>query len=137
HKAFLNERSTNPLTHQSRLRSTCHSLKRNLPHLYTFERYPDLGIHNTTNLLEGRFADLKAKLRCHQGMKKENKVRFIKDYFSKKMPARASILSLTPKKSYSSDICREQFERIRPLLGVSSRSKSAVMIASLSNPTAT
>ncbi|MDO4776529.1 MAG: hypothetical protein Q4A06_03630 [Cardiobacteriaceae bacterium] len=89
HKAFLNERSTNPLTHQSRythtrLRSAYHSLKRNLPHLFTFERYPDLGIHNTTNLLEGRFADLKAKLRCHQGMKKENKVRFIKDYFSKK-----------------------------------------------------
>ncbi|MDO4777195.1 MAG: hypothetical protein Q4A06_07025 [Cardiobacteriaceae bacterium] len=99
HEAFLDERTTNPLTHQSRyphfrLRSACHSLKRNLPHLFTFERYPDLGIHNTTNLLEGRFADLKAKLRCHQGMKKENKVRFIKDYFSKKMPARASILSL-------------------------------------------
>ena len=89
HKAFLNERTTNPLTHKSRythsrLRSAYHSLKRNLPYLFTFERHPDLGILNTTNLLEGKFADLKAKLRCHQGMKKENKMRFIKDYFSKK-----------------------------------------------------
>jgi len=39
-----------------------------------------LGIHNTTNLLDGRFADLKRKLGCHHGMKMENKIRFIKDY---------------------------------------------------------
>ena len=89
HKAFLNARTINPFTHKSRytharLRSAYHSLKRNLPHLFTFERYPDLGIPNTTNLLEGKFADLKAKLRCHQGMKKEHKIKFIKDYFSNK-----------------------------------------------------
>ena len=35
-------------------------------------------------LLEGRFGDMKQKLRCHQGMRKENKIRFIKDYFSRK-----------------------------------------------------
>ena len=37
---------------------------------------------NTTNLLDGRFADLKRKSGCHHGMKRENKVMFIKDYFA-------------------------------------------------------
>ena len=35
------------------------SLKRNLDYLFAFETYPGLGIHNTTNLLDGKFADLK------------------------------------------------------------------------------
>ena len=35
------------------------SLKRNLDYLFTFEAHPGLGIHNTTNLLDGKFADLK------------------------------------------------------------------------------
>ena len=58
------------------------SLKRNLDYLFTFEAYPVLGMCNTTNLLDGRFADLKRKLGCHHGMKRENKVKFIKDYFA-------------------------------------------------------
>ena len=33
-------------------------------------------------LLDGCFADLKRKLGCHHGMKRENKLRFIKDYFA-------------------------------------------------------
>jgi len=37
------------------------SLKRNLDYLFTFEAYPELGMRNTTNLLDGRFADLKRK----------------------------------------------------------------------------
>lgn len=89
HKSFLNERSTNEETGKSsyihrRLRSAYFSLKRNLPYLFVFEDYPDLGICNTTNLLDGKFADLKQRLRCHHGLKKDNKMRFIKDYFSKK-----------------------------------------------------
>ena len=84
---FLNERTVNEETGEShythkKLRSAYLSLKRNLDYLFTFEAHPALGIHNTTNLLDGRFADLKRKLGCHHGMKMENKVRFIKDYFS-------------------------------------------------------
>lgn len=87
HKSFINERSTNPITGKShythkRLRSAYNSLKRSLERLFTFERYPELNIHKTTNLLEGKFADLKRRLSCHQGMRKENKLRFIKDYLS-------------------------------------------------------
>ena len=87
HEGFLNERTVNEETGSSHythktLRSAYLSLKRNLDYLFTFEAHPELGMRNTTNLLDGRFADLKRKLGCHHGMKRENKVRFIKDYFS-------------------------------------------------------
>ena len=87
--AFLNERSVNEKTGRShythkRLRAAYNSLKRHLPWLFTCGRFPNLGIPNTTNLLEGKFSEMKQLLRCHRGLKKESKLRFIKDYFSKK-----------------------------------------------------
>ena len=86
--AFLNERSVNEKTGHShythkRLRTAYNSLKRHLPWLFTCERFPNLGIPNTTNLLEGKFSEMKQLLRCHRGLKKESKLRFIKDYFAK------------------------------------------------------
>ena len=87
YEGFLNERTVNEETGGShythkKLRSAYLSLKQNLDDLFTFEAHPALGIHNTTNLLDGRFADLKRKLGCHYGMKMGNKIMFIKDYFS-------------------------------------------------------
>lgn len=86
HRTFLNERSIHPVTGRShythkRLRSAYNSLQRNLDMLFTYERHPELCIPKTTNLLEGRFAELKRRLRCHQGMQRESRIRFIKDYF--------------------------------------------------------
>ena len=86
--AFLNERSVNEETSHShythkRLRAAYNSLKRHLRWLFTCERFPNLGIPNTTNLLEGKFSEMKPLLRCHRGLKKESKLRFIKDYFAK------------------------------------------------------
>lgn len=86
---YLNERTVNAETGKSfythkRLRSAYFSLKRNMDWLFAFERYPELNIPKTTNLLEGCFGDVKRLLRCHSGMKKENKLRFIQDYFSEK-----------------------------------------------------
>lgn len=52
-----------------------------MDYLFVFEEYPGLDIHKTTNLLDGRFADLKRRLACHHGMNKDNKIRFVKDYF--------------------------------------------------------
>ncbi|ASP17177.1 hypothetical protein CGZ77_05155 [Neisseria sp. KEM232] len=69
------------LTHKQ-LRSAYFNLKRNLAYLFVFEQYPDLNIPNTTNLLDGMFAGLKRHLACHNGMSKENKIMFVKDYFS-------------------------------------------------------
>ena len=87
HQDFLNERTKNPETGKShythpRLRSAYFSLKRNMGNLFVFEEHPDLNIPNTTNLLDGAFAGLKRHLACHHGMRMENKVIFIKDYFS-------------------------------------------------------
>ena len=61
---YLGERTINPETGKShythrQLRSAYFSLKRNLAYLFVFERYPDLDIPNTTNLLDGAFAGLK------------------------------------------------------------------------------
>ena len=86
--AFLNERSVNEKTGHShythkRLRAAYNSLKRHLPWLFTYERFPELCIPNTTNLLEGKFSEMKQLLRCHRGLKKEGKLRFIRDYFAK------------------------------------------------------
>ena len=86
--AFLNERSVNEKTGHShythkRLRAAYNSLKRHLPWLFTCECFPELCIPNATNLLEGKFSEMKQLLRCHRGLKKESKLRFIKDYFAK------------------------------------------------------
>jgi hypothetical protein len=72
-RSFLDERTAAPKTKRSRyahprLRSAFLSLKRNLPWLFTCLRHPTLQIPNTTNALDGHFADLKTKLRNHNGL---------------------------------------------------------------------
>jgi hypothetical protein len=83
---FLNERSQSSSTGKTyythkRLRSAYLSLKRHLPYLFIFQDYPDLQIPNTTNALDGQFADLKNKLRNHNGLSKERKMKFIDGFF--------------------------------------------------------
>jgi hypothetical protein len=81
-KSFLNERSISPLTQKSffthkNLRSAYRSLKNNLPWLFTNYDYPNLNIPNTTNAIDGHFADLKNKLRNHNGLSIQRKMKFI------------------------------------------------------------
>jgi hypothetical protein len=83
---YLNERSKSASTGKThythkRLRSAYLSLKRHLPYLFVFEDYPDLKIPNTTNALDGQFADLKNKLRNHNGLSKARKMKFIDGFF--------------------------------------------------------
>jgi len=83
---YLNERSKSPSTGKTfythkRLRSAYLSLKRHLPHLFVFEDYKELMIPNTTNALDGQFSDLKNKLRNHNGLSKERKMKFIDGFF--------------------------------------------------------
>lgn len=86
HKNYLNEVGFNEdstqkwYTHK-KLRSAYSSLKRNLPYLFTFEQNRELGMPNTTNMLEGRFGELKTKKRCHSGMNDETKRLFIDNLF--------------------------------------------------------
>jgi len=79
---FLNERTTNIETSRSyythkRLRSAYRSLKNNLPWLFTWYDYIELNIPNTTNAIDGHFADLKNKLRNHNGLSLNRKMKFI------------------------------------------------------------
>ena len=81
-EAFLNERTLTPKTKRSRyshprLRSAFLSLKRNLPWLFTCLRYPSLQIPNTTNALDGHFAELKTKIRNHNGLSKKRRQKLI------------------------------------------------------------
>lgn len=71
-EAFLKERTTNPITGRwcythKRVRSARHSLKNNIPYLFTYLKYPELNIPNTTNSLDGSFSWLKQKLGIHRG----------------------------------------------------------------------
>lgn len=84
-ESFLNERTLNPLTHKSfythkRLRSAYRSLKNNLPWLFTWYNYYEMNIPNTTNAIDGHFADLKNKLRNHNGLSMTRKMKFIDEF---------------------------------------------------------
>lgn len=82
---FLNERKVdvkgkNRHVHK-RLRSAYRSLKTNLPWLFTWYDNMDLQIPNTTNAIDGHFADLKNKLRNHNGLSDERKKKYIDEFF--------------------------------------------------------
>ncbi len=84
-KVFLEERTVNQETGKSyythkRLRSAYRSLKTNLNWLFTWYDYPELNIPNTTNAIEGHFADLKNKLRNHNGLSLNRKKKFIDEF---------------------------------------------------------
>lgn len=85
-KPFLDERTINLETGKSfythrRLRSATRSLRTNLTWLFTFSDHSHLKIPNTTNAIDGHFADLKNKLRCHNGLSKIRKMKFINEFF--------------------------------------------------------
>jgi transposase-like protein len=84
-KDFLNERTTNLITNKSfythkRLRSAYRSLSNNLPWLFTWYDNIELNIPNTTNAIDGHFADLKNKLRNHNGLCRKRKIKFIDEF---------------------------------------------------------
>lgn len=87
-KYFLKEKTHNPQTKRwfythKRLRSAYRSIVRNLPLLYTCQKYPELNIPNTTNSLDGTFSHLKDMLRIHRGLKKNRKLKLIDEILSK------------------------------------------------------
>lgn len=78
-KAMLQERTENPFgkrkwqyTHR-RLRSAFYSLKRNIPWLFTYQRFPGLHIPRTTNSCDGYFGHLKKRISAHQGISRKRR----------------------------------------------------------------
>ena len=85
--AFIEEKTINTFvtgkikwyyTHKN-VRSAYRSLKQNLPHLFTYQKYPDLKIPNTTNSLDGSFSNLKKKLAVHHGLKRTRRFKVISE----------------------------------------------------------
>jgi hypothetical protein len=73
HREFLNEKTKDFATDKSffthqRLRAAIHSLIRNLPLLFTYQKFPELKIPNTTNALESHFSHIKDVVRIHRGL---------------------------------------------------------------------
>ena len=76
YQGFINEKTYTigcrhwSYTHR-RVRSAYASLKRNMPYLFTYQKYLELNIPNTTNSLDGYFSRLKNLLSAHRGKSKE------------------------------------------------------------------
>ena len=86
--SFLKERTTDPSTGKwfythKRLRAAYRSFKINLPYLFTYQKYPELNIPNTTNSLDGCFAYLKELARVHRGASKTLKRKIIQEILTK------------------------------------------------------
>jgi len=85
---FLREKTCNLetgkyfYTHR-RIRSAHYSLRKNLPYLFTYQKYPELNIPNTTNSLEGCFSHLKDLIKLHRGLKLKIKYKMIIEILSK------------------------------------------------------
>jgi len=75
-KTFNFETGRNQFTHR-RLRSAYFSLRRNLPYLFTYEKYPEINIPKTTNGLEGVFSHSKTAVRVHRGLKSKRRRKLI------------------------------------------------------------
>lgn len=65
-------------THK-KVRSAYMSLERNLPYLFTYQRYPELHIPNTTNSLDGSFTHLKDKTNIHHGLRRDRRYKMIEE----------------------------------------------------------
>lgn len=89
YKDFLNEKTISTIdgkehfTHY-KLVSAYKSLRANLPYLFTYKKYKDLVIPNTTNALDGGvFSPLKILIKIHRGLSKKLKISIVDDYLLK------------------------------------------------------
>ena len=83
---YLRERTTDPETGKShythkKLRSAYLSVRRNLPLLFTWYDNIEMGIPNTTNLVDGHFSQLKRMLRNHNGMRRKRRNKLVIGFF--------------------------------------------------------
>jgi len=70
---FLQEKTVDPETGRQswthrRVRQARDSISTHLPYLFTYEKYPDLNIPNTTNSLDGSFKKVKTAIAVHSGL---------------------------------------------------------------------
>lgn len=81
-KDFLKQKTTDLDTDRwfythKKVRAAYRSLKTNLPYLFTYQKYPELNIPNTTNSLDGFFNRLKSLVYVHRGLKPKLRMKVI------------------------------------------------------------
>lgn len=69
-------------THK-KVRSAYKSLETNLPFLFTYQKYPQLNIPNTTNTIDGYFASVKKKVAAHHGLRRDRRYKVISELLNK------------------------------------------------------
>lgn len=83
-EGFLNEQTIDEKGKKTyvhkKLRSAYRSLRTNMRWLFSWDINRELNIPNTTNAIDGQFADLKNKLRNHNGLSLERKKKFIDEF---------------------------------------------------------
>ena len=80
---FLKERNEQDQFKHRQLRSAFRSIKSNLPYLFTYKKFPELNIPNTTNSCDGSFAHWKQKIKIHRGLRKHRRNKMIGFLLSK------------------------------------------------------
>lgn len=78
YRPFLNEKTIDLFSGKSvfthrKLRSAIRSLSHNIPFLFTYQKYPELYIPNTTNTIESHFSHIKDIVRIHRGLTRNMK----------------------------------------------------------------
>ena len=79
---FITGRKKWYYTH-GRVRSAYRSLHTNLPYLFTYLKYPELNIPNTTNSLDGFFSQLKKQLGVHHGLRRDRRYKVISELLAR------------------------------------------------------
>ena len=79
---FLQEKTFNLETDRwhwthKRLRQARDSIAAHLPYLFTFQKYPELHIPNTTNSLDGKFKKAKIALAVHSGLNHAQQIKLV------------------------------------------------------------
>ena len=90
-KNFLQEKTTDSITGRwhythRRIRGAYGALIHTLPYLFTYQRYPDLHIPNTTNTLDGSFSQLKQKIHVHRGLNVSTQQKMIETILTGRKP---------------------------------------------------
>jgi len=66
-----------------KIRSAYRSIRINLPYLFTYQKYPELKMPNTTNSLDGFLGRLKGLLNVHRGTTTKRRYKLIQEILNK------------------------------------------------------
>lgn len=85
--SFLQERTIDPETGRRhwthrRLRQARDSISAHLPYLFTYQKYPELNIPNTTNSLDGVFKKAKVAIGVHAGLTHARQIKLVMSLLS-------------------------------------------------------